>query len=214
MAERRPIATRNTAWAAALARRVAATGLTANMISTLGLVIALAGGWQLASFADAAGHWRWSLFLGALCIQLRLLCNMLDGMVAVLHGRATALGALYNDVPDRMADVALLVGAGLALGEDAHGPALGAAAAMAALLTAYVRVLGGSLGTKQHFFGPQSKSQRMAVLTGATLLGALGPDRASAKWLLLAALVIILTGSLLTSILRLRAIAGELRGRG
>jgi hypothetical protein len=44
MAERRPIATRDTDWAKALAARIARTGLSANAISVLSTVFAVAAG--------------------------------------------------------------------------------------------------------------------------------------------------------------------------
>ena len=44
--------------------------------------------------------------------------------------------------------------------------------ALAAAVTAYIRVLGGSLGLPQDFRGPMAKPHRMAVLTIACVLGA------------------------------------------
>lgn len=212
MAERRPIATRNTGWAQALAARVARTGLAANAISVLGAVFALVAG---GAFALSDGPaWRPWLVVAAVGIQLRLLCNMLDGMVAVEHGRATAVGALYNDVPDRVADTMILVGAGYAVAVGPWGPTLGWACAVMAMFTAFVRVLGGALGTPQFFFGPQSKSQRMAVLTGAALLGAVMPHAGWAGRLVGLALVVVLVGSTITVVRRVRRIARELRTRG
>ncbi len=211
MAERRPIATRETGWARSLASAIARTGLTANSISVLGAAFAV-----LASAAfvlsDGSG-WRAWLVLAAAGIQLRLLCNMLDGMVAVEHGRATAVGALYNDVPDRVADTMILVAAGYAVEVGPWGPTLGWACAVMAMFTAFVRVLGGALGTPQFFFGPQSKSQRMAVLTGAALLGAAMPATGWAGRLVALALVIVLLGSTVTVVRRVLRIAQELRVR-
>lgn len=212
MAERRPIATRETGWARALAAAIARTGLTANAISVLGAVFALVAG--CAFLASAGPGWRAWLVVAALGIQLRLLCNMLDGMVAVEHGRATPVGALYNDVPDRIADTVILVGAGYALDAGAWNPTLGWACAVMALFTAFVRVLGGALGTPQFFFGPQSKSQRMAVLTGGALLAAAMPSTARAGQVITLALVVILVGSTATVVRRVLRIAGELRSHG
>ena len=42
-----------------------------------------------------------------------------------------------------------------------------------AVFTAYVRVLGGSLGLTQHFAGPMAKQHRMFTLTLTTLLAAI-----------------------------------------
>ena len=49
-------------------------------------------------------------------IQLRLIANLLDGLVAVEGGKRTPTGELYNEAPDRIADTAVLVGAGYAVG--------------------------------------------------------------------------------------------------
>ena len=209
MAERRPIATRETGWARALAAAVARTGLTANAISVLGAAFAVAACGAFLLSAGAA--WRGWLVVAALGIQLRLLCNMLDGMVAVEHGRATPVGALYNDVPDRVADTVILVGAGYALAAGGWTPALGWACAVMALFTAFVRVLGGALGTPQFFVGPQSKSQRMAVLTGGALLAAAMPSVARAGQVITLALAVILVGSTVTVVRRTLRIARELR---
>lgn len=212
MAERRPIATRETGWARALAARLARTGLSANAISVLGVAFAVVAGAALLLSDSPA--WRAWLVLAALGIQLRLLCNMFDGMVAVEHGSATPEGALYNDVPDRIADTVILVAAGHGVAAGGWDPMLGWAAAVMAMFTAYVRVLGGALGTPQYFVGPQSKSQRMAVLTGAALLGAAMPSAELAGRVLTAALVVVLVGSTITVIRRVLLIARELRSRG
>jgi phosphatidylglycerophosphate synthase len=51
-------------------------------------------------------------FGAAACIQFRLLCNLLDGMVAVEGGKGSVTGPIYNEAPDRIADVLILIGAG------------------------------------------------------------------------------------------------------
>jgi phosphatidylglycerophosphate synthase len=211
MAERRPIVTRDTRWARAAAALLARAGFTANSISVLSLVFAgVAGAALLWSNGPA---WRAALVLAAVGIQLRLLCNLFDGMVAVEHGRATPEGPLYNEVPDRFADTVILVAAGYAVAAGPWNPLLGWASALVAMFTAYVRVLGGALGTPQFFVGPQSKSQRMAVLTGAALLGAAMPSPALAGRVITVALVIVLVGSAVTVVRRVFLVARELRSR-
>jgi phosphatidylglycerophosphate synthase len=211
MAERRPIATRETGWAKSLAARLARAGLSANTLSLLSIVFALLAGAALLMSDRPA--WRAWLVLAAVGIQLRLLCNMFDGMVAVEHGHSTPEGALFNEVPDRIADTVILVAAGHAVAVGVWGPVLGWASALMAMFTAYVRVLGGALGTPQFFIGPQSKSQRMAVLTGAALIGAMMPSPVLAGRVLTVALVVVLVGSTITVIRRVLRIARELRSR-
>ena len=102
---------------------------------------------------------------------MRLLANMLDGMVALGRGTASAVGELYNEIPDRVADTAVLVGLGYAAGSVAWG----LAAAMAAMATAYVRAVGRGLGRPSDFCGPMAKQQRMALVTATAVLSALWP---------------------------------------
>lgn len=142
-------------------------------------------------------------------VQLRLLCNVLDGLVAVEGGKKSAVGAIYNEFPDRVADSVLLVAAGYAAG----APSLGWAAALLAALTAYIRVFGGSLGLEQCFLGPMAKQHRMAMLSLACVLAMVEAVAHLPHRSLLAALVIIAAGSALTCITRTRAIARELKGK-
>lgn len=200
---RRPIAARHSGWAMATARLLARSGVTPNQISVLSVLFAAAGAGAFVTWPD----WR-GMLACALGILLRLLCNLFDGMVAVEAGRgATPIGALYNDVPDRLADSLFLVALGYVIGM----PWLGWLAALLAVLTAYIRVLGGSLGPAQDFRGPMAKPHRMWLLGIALMPAALMPARAHA--ILLAAAAIIAAGSALTCVLRLRAIATQLRAR-
>ena len=61
----------------------------------------------------ATGASRAALWIVAgLCIQARLICNLLDGLVAVEHGRGGPCGPLWNELPDRLADALFLIAAG------------------------------------------------------------------------------------------------------
>ena len=85
---RRPLKSRGTGWAQGLASGLAKAGASPDMISAGSIIFALLG---LLAFLYAAGDrppfHRGALLIGAgVCIQLRLLCNLLDGMVAVEHG--------------------------------------------------------------------------------------------------------------------------------
>jgi phosphatidylglycerophosphate synthase len=171
---RRPLKTRGTRWAAASARALVRLNVRPNHISLFSVV--LAAGSAAALWASgrmtgpAAGGW---LLAAALLIQGRLLCNMLDGMVAVEGGRKSPSGEIYNELPDRFADALSLVGAGYALGDGAWAVTAGWLAALLAVITAYARALGVAAGAAQQFCGPMAKPQRMAVLTAACVADAL-----------------------------------------
>jgi CDP-diacylglycerol--glycerol-3-phosphate 3-phosphatidyltransferase len=143
----------------------------------------------------------------AVAIQARLMCNLLDGMVAVEGGKKSPLGDLYNEFPDRVADSVLIV----ALGYAIDMPALGWFAALAAALTAYVRVFGGSLGLPQDFRGPMAKQHRMALMTAGCAIGALEGAVAGTKYTLITVASVIAAGSVVTLITRARAIAARLQ---
>ncbi len=196
-ANRRPLKSRGNVLIQAVARSAVRRGWTPNGISVASVLFALLGG--LCLLVSPLG---WGAILCAAGIQLRLLCNVVDGLVAIEGGRKTSTGMLYNEVPDRVADIVLLVAAGYAVG----APALGWAAATAAVFTAYVRLLGGSLGQVQRFTGPLAKQHRMALLTGACLLTPLF----GTTGLLQLAVIIITVGGFYTGFVRLKAVAAQL----
>ena len=201
--DRRPLASRDTAWARRIAAALARSSVTPNQISTISVVFAALGAWALV---DA---WPLALVGAAICVQLRLLCNLIDGMVAIEGGKQSATGALYNEFPDRIADSLLLV----ALGYACDVPWLGWLAALLAALTAYVRATGGALGLAQDFRGPMAKPHRMAVLTLACVIGAAELQWNGTRYALLVAAIVIAAGSALTCAARTLAIARALRAR-
>jgi phosphatidylglycerophosphate synthase len=212
---RRPIRARNTRWAAAFSAWLARSGIRPNVISLASTIFAWAAGLCLAltGWTDSGGLRGWVFLLAAVQIQLRLLCNLFDGMVAVEGGFKTKSGEIFNELPDRFADVFILVGAGYAWVRVDWGPTAGWLCAVLALLTAYVRTLGVAAGSSQQFCGPMAKPHRMAVLTVACCVSALlawcGID-----WPVIgAALIAIALGSLITVFRRLLRIVRELETR-
>lgn len=214
---RRPLSSRGKPWAWALARRLTAWRVSPNLISAMSMVFAAAAGLSLALAPRVEGPSRAAgLYLAAAAgMQLRLLANLMDGMVAIEGGLGSKTGELWNDLPDRLADGLVFAGAAYGLPGLPSGVALGWTAAVAAIITAYVRVLGAAAGGGQHFVGPMAKPHRMAAMTVASLLAAAlaTADRIWPQRLMAAALTIILAGCAVTIARRLRRIAAELRNR-
>jgi phosphatidylglycerophosphate synthase len=210
---RRPLASRNTRWAIGLAAALARWEVSPNAISVASLVVALAGGacLVLAPHLDCPGCAVLLLLAAGVLIQLRLLCNLLDGMVAVEGGRKTAVGGLYNEIPDRIADVAILVGAGYAAARIPWASALGWGCAALALMTAYLRALGQTLGAPALYLGPMAKQQRMAVMTLACIAAAIAVRGQRVPEVLAGALAVIACGTLITCWRRIHAIAAVLQ---
>ena len=189
-------------------------GVAPNAISMASLVFAVAAGLCFAWTGRAEGTTRALLFLAAAaCIQLRLLCNMLDGLVAVEGGRRTVYGEIFNDMPDRFADVAILVGAGYAIGNFTWGHELGWLAATLAVITAYIRLLGGSMGVTQYFIGPMAKPHRMALLTGACVLSMFEGYFGLRGHIIAIALMLMVIGMAVTCARRTARIVADLKKR-
>src|SRR5947209_20445117 len=98
-ASRRPLKSRDTGWARAFAAALARRKVTPNSISVTSVFFSAGSAAALfISGQSFVGHrWLWLLAAAAL-IQLRLICNLLDGMVAVEGGMKTKSGAVINDL--------------------------------------------------------------------------------------------------------------------
>ena len=211
---RRPLRSRQTPWARAAAHGAVRLGLSPNAISLASVGCAALAGGALAMSAGAEAPVRAGLLLlAAAGIQSRLLCNLLDGMVAVEGGKGTPSGAVYNELPDRFADTLIFVGAGASIGWVSWGWTLGWAVALVAVLTAYVRVLGASLGAGHHFAGPMAKQERMAALTAACVGSAILVRFDPAGALMTVSLVLIGAGSLVTVVRRTRLVVRAVEDR-
>jgi phosphatidylglycerophosphate synthase len=210
---RRPLKTRDTAWARTLARWLVARRVAPNHISLASLGFAALGAMAMLLSPAAPPAVRVGLYLAAaVCIQLRLLCNLLDGMVAVEGGLGSRSGDVFNEVPDRIADPLLIVPAGYACGL-AWGPELAWTAGLLALLTAYIRALGGTLGLPQSFAGPMAKPHRMATMTIALITASLLCPWGLDGPVLMVALILIIVGAVVTAARRTRAILAALEAR-
>ena len=108
-------------------------------------------------------------FLASVGIQLRLLCNLMDGMLALEGSLKTPNGDLYNEFPDRLSDTFIIAALGYAGGSDLC-TLLGWLCTSGALMTAAVRMHGASLTGLHDFRGPMAKPHRMALATAGCLV--------------------------------------------
>ena len=211
--DRRPIATRNRKWAQSATVWLASRSVSPNAISIAGMCACIVAGFALGLTSVHYNRVFW--LVAALGAQLRLTANMLDGMVALASGRASKVGELYNEVPDRVSDAAVFIGAGYAWGGNV---ALGYIATILAIFTAYVRAAGKIAGAHNEFCGPMAKQHRMLVITVACLYSAVFPR----SWqifhmddleigVMALALTLIIAGCVITVLRRFKRIARALR---
>lgn len=208
--DRRPLSSRDTGWARAIARRLSDSGITPNQISMASMAMAACAGAAFWLAGTAPPGSRIALLLAAaLFCQLRLLCNLFDGMVAIEGGKQAADGPFWNEFPDRIADILIFAGVGYGI----VAPALGWAAAAFAVLTAYTRELGRNCGLPADFSGPMAKQHRMAMITAAALISLLEPFWRGQNEVLTVALWLIAVGAAVTTLRRAANIVRALRAR-
>ena len=211
---RRPIKARETRWAAAVTRLLVRAGIRPNTISVFSVIFAaLSGACLYASPRFDRVLDPILLVSAGVLIQFRLLCNLFDGMVAVEGGMKSKSGEIFNDLPDRLADPFILIGAGYAVKSVAWAVELGWGAALLAVMTAYVRLLGKSAGAPEDFGGPMAKPHRMALMTLACLAAAVERPLHGSDFALIGALGAIILGCLVTVARRARRAVRELEAK-
>lgn len=212
--DRRPLRSRDARLVQRLAAGLHGLGATPNAVSATSMVFALiaASAFCLSGLVDPLSR---ALLLGLAAggMGLRLLCNVLDGLLAVEHGRGSPTGPIWNERPDRISDTLIIVGAGYgaALMGAAWAAPLGWLAAVLALLTAYVRELGRGLGQPADYSGLGPKPIRMAILAVGAGLGVLEPLWAGRGEALGGAVVLTGLASAVTVFTRTRRLAQRLR---
>lgn len=217
--DRRPLKVRQAGFWVPLATRLAGMGVTPNIVSLIGLTVGVLSGLFLSAtrFVDPGILQRALWILSIACIMLRGGCNILDGVIAVETGQLSPTGILWNEVPDRISDVATLLGAGYA---DGGEPVLGWLAAIIAVLVAYVRAQCRVAGAPMDFCGPMAKPMRMLCVSLGAGWMAVTPTAcqprfgAAGKWGVQAvALLVVNVGGIVTIIRRLSRAARHLSGK-
>jgi CDP-diacylglycerol---glycerol-3-phosphate 3-phosphatidyltransferase len=173
--------------------------LSPDVFTAAGVVAAGAAG-----VAVALGCWP----LAALFLAMRLAGANLDGAVARARGVSRPWGFVVNEIGDRASD--LLAFAGLAVwAARQNGPGLDwlswpviqvLIAALAATLPTFASLAAAAAGAERRNGGPLGKTERCVFVVLATAFPVIMP----------VLLMQIVNGSLLTTVLRLRAARREL----
>jgi phosphatidylglycerophosphate synthase len=217
---RRPVASRDTNWATRISSWLKNKGVMPNTISIFSSVFAIVGAiaFIMSTCSESALHRGLWLALALIGILGRLCCNLFDGMVAVEGGLKSPAGELFNDIPDRVSDLVLLVTAGYVAAQGMANPTLwiqlGWAAGALAIMSAYLRFLGAAQGVGHFFLGPFAKQQRMALLNVACVLSvALEPHLLTVGTIFRISIAVLVLGTAVTCIRRTRAVAAALNKR-
>lgn len=104
----------------------------------------------------------------------RLVLNLLDGALARRTGRTHPRGELYNELADRLADIAMLAPVAFLPGAQPETVLLGVTGAV---LASYVGLAPKAAGGSRLYRGILSKPGRMALLSAFALIVLVaGPD--------------------------------------
>jgi archaetidylinositol phosphate synthase len=144
---------------AAQAKTANKIGLTPNMISVVGIVLAF-----LAALAYTRGHEN--LILAVVLLLLSGYCDVLDGAIARLCEKATPFGGFLDSLLDRYADSAVY--AGIILGGLCTIP-WGLIALIGSLLVSYTRARAEAADVKMETIGIAERAERILILAVASL---------------------------------------------
>ena len=153
-----------------LAQRLARSGVTANQVTVVAVLLSIATGAVIAVWADQ--DWPLLLLPGILLIRMAL--NAIDGMLAREHNMRSQLGAILNEVGDVVSDSALYLPLALAPGVSAP---MMVVLTVLAVISEMTSVVGAQLGASRRYDGPLGKSDRAFALSLLALLLGCGVPR-------------------------------------
>ncbi len=147
-----------------------ARGVSADVLTLAAVPVAVLGGLCLLASPAVTGLLLVVPFLAA----ARLVLNLLDGAVARRTGQSHPRGELYNEVGDRLADVAFLAPVAVLPGAS---PVIVLGGVMVAVLASYAGVTAKAAGGERIYRGILAKPERMALLSAAAIAAFVsGPD--------------------------------------
>lgn len=145
------------------ARAAHRIGLTPNMISGIGLVLAFLSAFTYAEWQKNALY----LLLATVLLLLSGFCDALDGIVARLYEKTTVFGGFLDSLLDRYADAAVYIG--IIVG-GLCDVLWGLIAVAGSLLVSYSRARAEAGGIKMESVGLAERAERIIILLVASLV--------------------------------------------
>ena len=170
-------------------------GLTPNLVTLIGLLIAAGGAWLVA-----VGEWR----IGGIVVLFGGAFDMFDGALARMTGRASKFGALLDSVADRVAEALTLFGilAFYLISDDDVGAALAYVAIIGSLMVSYMRARSEGLGI----------DCKVGVMTRPERVAAVGFGLIAAHWFPVVLPIVLGTIGALTAITAVHRLIHTARG--
>ena len=144
------------------AKLLVKTGLSPNVFTFFGLILALGVAWVLST-----GHF----FLGGFLVLLSGAFDLIDGAVARASGRSTRFGALLDSTFDRLSEAALFLGLiAYYANQGSHQElVLVGACLVGSMMTSYIRARAEGLGLTCEV-GIFTRPERIIVLAIGLIL--------------------------------------------
>ena len=177
----------------------AATGLSANFWTGLGLAVAFAAGAAYASPSLGVNAYV-AAVIGGILLLVSGFFDVIDGAVARVTKQASKKGAFLDSAFDKIAEVTIF--AGIAIGSLAS-PAWAIVALGLSLLVSYTRARAESLGVELKGIGIGERAERLLIVAIVGML----PLAGSVNW----AMIIVSAVAGITLVQRIAATAKKLQ---
>ena len=145
-----------------LVDRLTKAGVTPDQVTLAAVPVAMLGGVCLLLSTSVPAL----LLAIPVLVVLRLVLNLIDGNMARRTGQIHPRGELYNELGDRLADVALLAPVAFLPGASPQIVLLGV---LVGVMASYVGITARAAGGERIYRGILSKPGRMALLVACSL---------------------------------------------
>lgn len=177
-----------------LVDRLAKAGVTPDQVTLAAVPVAVLGGACLLLSTSLPAL----LLAVPVLVVLRLVLNLIDGNMARRTGQIHPRGELYNELGDRLADVALLAPVAFLPGASPQIVLLGV---LVGVMASYVGITARAAGGERIYRGILSKPGRMALLVTCSLWAFIAGPADTLAWAAFGP--ILLAGTTLTLLERI-----------
>jgi len=146
-----------------IVQNLANRGITPNQVTMFAMLLSILVGAIIALTHGA----KWILLFVPLFMFLRMALNAIDGLLAKEHDMKTKRGAMFNEMSDVIADVALFLPFALIVGIN---PIYVVLFTVVGVFSEMAGVVAQTLNGERRYDGPMGKSDRVFVVGFIALL--------------------------------------------